>query len=78
MEVVDFDGVTAKKKKLKSCERNDSNDRHGVTENYHYTIGYMICWVMILIYYGSLSTSKSSQKFWLKCHMEYMYLGYNM
>ena len=78
MDVVDCDVVIVKKKKLKPCERNNSNNRYEVTENYHCTIGYMICWVRIPMYYGILSTSKSSKKFWSKYHREYMYLGYNM
>ena len=40
-------------------DSNDPNKRHRATEEYHFTCGYIICWIGILIYYGSLSTSKS-------------------
>ena len=78
VEAVDRDVIIAKKTKLQPCKSNDPNKRHGSTEGYHFTSGYIICWIGILIYYGSLGISKSPKNFGLICHMEYMHIGYRM
>ena len=66
VEVVDRDGGKAKKKKMKPCQSNDPNKRHRAREGYHFTSGYIICWIGILIYYRSLGTDKSPQSFWIE------------
>ncbi len=57
-EVVDCDGQRVKKNKPKPCRSNDPNNCHREIEEYHFTCGYIICWIGNLIYYISLGTSK--------------------
>ena len=65
--VKDRDGNNSKRTRLRPCKNNDPNKRHRagkVTVNF--TAGYVICWIGILIYYGSLGSTKSPQNFWKK------------
>ena len=64
-EGVDCDGNKSRKKKLKPCESTDPNKRRRAHYEYHFTTGYIISWIGILIYYGSLGTTKSPQNFWI-------------
>ena len=68
VDVNDRDGIKAKKKRLVPCKFNDPKKRHRATKNdsLEITTGYIICWVGILIHYGSLGTSKSPQNLWKK------------
>ena len=53
VELVDRDGQRAKKQKLRHYNPNDPNKKYRATYGYHFTCGYIICWISILIYYGS-------------------------
>ena len=70
LSVIDRDGNVAKKKRLVPCTYNDPNKRHRSNrDSVNFTTGYIVCWIGILIYYGSLGTSKSPKNLWI--HMPY-------
>ena len=63
-------GNVAKKKRLVPCRYNDPKKRHRCNrDSVNFTTGYIVCWIGILIYYGSLGTTKSPKNLWM--HMPY-------
>ena len=51
---------------FKPCQSGDPGSRHRAkSARFMFTPGYIICWIGILIYYGSVGTKKSPQNFWV-------------
>ena len=66
VDVVDRDGNIGKKQRWKPCKRGDEGSRHRAkSDKFKFTPGFVICWVGILIYYGSVGTKKSPLNFWV-------------
>ena len=67
VDCIDRDGNRGKKKRWKSCKCGDEGSRHRAkSKNFEFTPGYVICWIGILIYYGSIGTKKSPLNFWVR------------
>ena len=66
-DVIDHDGKAGKKKRFQPCHQNDPNKRHRAPKaSINFTTGCINCRIGILIYYGSLGTTKSPKNSWME------------
>ena len=64
---LDRDGKVTIKKTFKPCRMFDPGSRHRAkSTRFEFTPGFIISWIGILIYYGSVGTKKSPLNFWIK------------